>query len=157
MAELKPGRAAPEIDLPTDTGKVFKLSTERGHPVVLTFYSDGKTEGCAIQNTEYSALLPQFEALGAKVVAIAPQDAKACASFRAKHRLAHILLADDGLKSLKAYGLWQQKKLWGHEYMGVIRTSVIVDATGKIAEIIPATRIKGHAAKVLDAAKKLGA
>jgi peroxiredoxin Q/BCP len=155
MAELKLGKSAPEIALPTDTGEQFRLSAYRGKPVVLTFYSDGTTEGCAIQNNEFSALLPEFKALGATVVAIAPQTPAACASFRKKHHLGQVLLADDGLKAVKSYGLWQQKKLWGHEFMGVIRSTVIVDATGKIAADLKATRIKGHAAKVLEAVREL--
>jgi peroxiredoxin Q/BCP len=155
MPELRAGKSAPDFALPTDTGGTFRLSDQRGHPVVLTFYSDGKTEGCAIQNVEFSALLPQFEALGAMVVAIAPQDAPACAKFRKKLKLGHVLVADDGLKALKAYGLWQQKKLWGHEHMGVIRTSLIIDSGGTIADIVPAPRIKGHAQRVLDSATKL--
>ncbi|HWA19667.1 MAG TPA: peroxiredoxin [Devosia sp.] len=155
MAELTIGKTAPEIALPTDSGAPFRLSSYRGKPVVLTFYSDGTTEGCILQNNEFSALLPEFEALGAIVVAIAPQTAAACASLRKKHHLGHILLADDGLKAVKAYGLWQQKKLWGHEFMGVIRSTVIVDTKGKVAADMKAARIKGHAAKVLETLRTL--
>lgn len=156
MPQLSLGKPAPEISLPTDDGGAFRLSALRGKPVVLTFYSDGTTEGCAIQNGEFTALLPDFTRLGATVAAIAPQDAKAAAAFRKKHSLKHILLADKDLKALTAYGLWAQKKLWGHEYMGVLRTSVVVDAGGKVAAIVKANRIKGHAAKVLDATRALG-
>ncbi|MEQ1768546.1 MAG: peroxiredoxin [Devosia sp.] len=151
MTDLVTGKAAPGVSLSTDTGETFKLADHRGHPVVLTFYSDGTTEGCAIQNAEFSALLPDFEALDATVVAIAPQSEKACSTFRKKYKLGHILIADPDLKALNAYGLWQEKKLYGHVHMGVVRTTVIVDKSGKVAEIIRATRIKGHAQKVLDA------
>jgi peroxiredoxin Q/BCP len=155
MADLILGKTAPEIVLPTDQGATFKLSAHRGEPVVLTFYSDGTTEGCAVQNGEFSALLPQFEALGAAVVAIAPQSEKACATFRKKHHLGHILAADPDLKALNAYGLWAEKKLYGHLHMGVLRTSVIVDAQGKIAAVLKARRIKGHAQAVLDELRRV--
>ncbi|MEO6395435.1 MAG: peroxiredoxin [Devosia sp.] len=155
MPELSLGQRAPDITLPTDDGGMFRLAEHRKKPVVLTFYSDGTTEGCAIQNREFSDLMPEFGGLGAMVVAIAPQPAKACASFREKYGLGQILAADPDLKTLKAYGLWAEKKLYGHVHMGVLRTSIIVDGAGKIAAILRATRIKGHAQKVLDAVRAL--
>ena len=155
MPEPAVGKTAPDFTVATDSGEPFKLSAHRGKPVVLTFYSDGTTEGCAVQNSEFTALIPQFKALKATVIAIAPQPAKACQKMRTKYALTHLLGADSDLKVLKAYGLWQQKKLWGHEYLGVVRTSVVVDAAGKIAAIIAAKRIKGHAAKVLEATRAL--
>lgn len=157
MPEPVVGKSAPDFTVATDGGEPFRLSAHRGHPVVLTFYSDGTTEGCAVQNSEFSALMPAFRAAGATVIAIAPQPAKACEKMRAKLSLSHLLGADTDLKVLKAYGLWQQKKLWGHEYLGVVRTSVVVDAAGKVAAIIPAKRIKGHAQKVLEATLALPA
>lgn len=155
MPEMILGQKAPEFSLPTDTGSRFRLGAEHGKTVVLTFYSDSATEGCAIQNSEFSALLPEFNALDAVVAAIAPQDAASGAAFRKKHKLTHILAFDSNMKVLKAYGLWAQKKLWGHEYMGVLRTTIVIDASGKIAAIIKATRIKGHAKKVLEAVRAL--
>jgi thioredoxin-dependent peroxiredoxin len=155
MPELAIGKAAPDFTIATDRGEPFQLSAHRGRQVVLTFYSDGTTEGCALQNSEFTALMPEFEAAKVTVIAIAPQPAKACEKMRARHSLTHLLGADPDLKVLRAYGLWQQKKLWGHEYLGVVRTSVVVDAAGKVAAIIPAKRIKGHALRVLDATRAL--
>jgi peroxiredoxin Q/BCP len=155
MTDLILGKTAPEIALTTDEGATFRLSAHRGKPVVLTYYSDGTTEGCAIQNGEFSALLPQFEALDTTVVAIAPQSEEACATFRKKHHLGHTLVADPGLKALNAYGLWAEKKLYGHVHMGVLRSSVIVDAKGKIAAVLKARRIKGHAQAVLDELRRV--
>lgn len=155
MPEPVVGKAAPNFTIATDSGEPFRLLAHKGHPVVLTFYSDGTTEGCAVQNSEFTALMPEFEALGAAVIAIAPQPATVCAKMRTKLALKHDLGADTDLKVVNAYGLWQQKKLWGHEYMGVVRTSVVIDNAGKVAAIIPAKRIKGHAAKVLEAAEAI--
>jgi peroxiredoxin Q/BCP len=155
MPQLIVGKPAPEIALKTDQGTAFRLSEHRGKPVVLTFYSEGATEGCTIQNSEFSALLPDFVRCKAVVAGISPEDAVKAAAFRKKHRLAHLLVPDPELKAIDAYGLWAQKKLWGHEYMGVLRTTVIVDARGNVAAILKATRIKGHAQKVLDALRGL--
>lgn len=155
MPEPVVGKAAPDFTIATDSGEPFRLSAHRGGPVVLTFYSDGATEGCAVQNAEFTALMAEFKAAKATVIAIAPQPVKVCEKMRAKHSLTHLLGADPDLKVLKAYGLWQQKKLWGHEYLGVVRTSVVVDAAGKVAAILPAKRIKGHALKVLEATRAL--
>jgi peroxiredoxin Q/BCP len=149
------GQTAPEIALPSDRGALFRLSEQRGKPVVLVFYPEDGTEGCTVENLEFTALLPEFEALGAVVVAISPQDVDSHCRFRDKHRLAHLLLADTGLVVTKAYGLWAMKKMFGHEFMGVLRFSFLIDAKGEVAGVFKASRIKGHAQTVLDATRAL--
>lgn len=155
MSELSVGKTAPDFSLPDDTGGTFRLSAERGHPVVLEFYCEDGTEGCAVENREFSELAPQFKKLGVKVVGISPQSVESHRKFSAANGFAHLLLADTGIAATKAYGLWQLKKLWGREYMGTIRVTYLVDSKGKIAGAFRASRIKGHAQKVLDAAKTL--
>ena len=155
MATLPEGQPAPDFTLPDERGGTFKLSAERGHPVVLEFYCEDDSGGCVIENQEFSALKPEFDKLGVPVVAISPQDLQSHKKFAAKYGFQHPLLADPDLKAIKAYGLWEQKKLWGREFMGVLRVTYLVDSKGKIAKIIPARRIKGHAQKVLEAAEAL--
>ena len=150
---LEIGQRAPDFTLPDDRGGSFKLSAHRGKPVVVEFYCEDGTEGCEIENREFSALAPAFRELGVEVVGISPQDVDSHKKFTAKNKFAHPLLADTGLKANKAYDVWQQKKLWGREYMGTIRVTYLVDAKGKIAGVFHARRIKCHAQAVLDAAK----
>ena len=155
MATLEAGTAAPDFTLPDDRGGSFSLKQHRGQPVVLEFYCEDDSGGCVIENQEFSALAPEFEDARVKVVAISPQDVASHQKFSAKYGFAQPLLADPDLKAIKAYGLWEQKKLWGHEFMGVVRVTYLIDAKGKIAGVFKASRIKGHAQKVLDAARQL--
>ena len=157
MATLEAGTAAPDFTLPDDRGGSFSLKQHRGRPVVLEFYCEDDSGGCVIENQEFSALAPEFEKAGATVVAISPQDVASHKKFSAKYGFAHPLLADPDLKAIKAYGLWAHKKLWGHEFMGVQRVTYLIDAKGKVAGVFKASRIKGHAQKVLDAARQLAA
>lgn len=152
---LEPGSPAPDFTLPDDRGGSFSLKQQRGHPVVLEFYCEDDSGGCVIENQEFSALAPEFGTLGVPVVAISPQDIASHKKFSAKYNFAHPLLADPELEAIKAYGLWAQKKLWGHEFMGVLRVTYLIDSDGKVAGVFKASRIKGHAQKVLDAARQL--
>jgi peroxiredoxin Q/BCP len=147
------GQTAPDFTLPDDRGGTFKLSAQRGKPVVVEFYCEDGTEGCEIENREFSALASDFKKLGVEMVGVSPQDVESHKKFNAKHNFSHPLLADTDLKANKAYDVWQQKKLWGREYMGTVRVTYLVDAEGKIAGVFHARRIKGHAQTVLDAAK----
>ena len=152
---LEIGRKAPDFTLPDDRGGAFSLASRRGKPVVVSFYCEDGTEGCEVENREFSALAPDFNEIGVDVVAISPQDVESHRKFSAKNKFAHLLLADTDLKANKAYDVWQQKKLWGREYMGTMRVTYLVDAAGKVAGVFHARRIKGHAQAVLDAAKAL--
>jgi peroxiredoxin Q/BCP len=150
MATLDAGSNPPDFTLPDDRGGSFTLSKHRGKPVVLEFSCEDDSGGCVIENQEFSALAPEFEKLGAEMVAISPQDIASHKKFAAKYGFAQPLLADPELKAIKAYGLWEQKKLWGHEFMGVLRVTYVIGPDGKIAAVMPARRIKGHAQKVLE-------
>jgi len=151
MTHLKPGDSAPDFTLPRDDGSTVTLSALRGRPVVLFFYPEDDSGGCTDENQEFSALAPDFAARGAELIGISPDPVEKHAKFRAKYGLAIPLAADPQRHAIEAFGLWQMKKLYGREFMGLIRTSVIVGADGTIARIVRATRIKGHAAKMLAA------
>ena len=147
------GTPAPDFTLPSDRGDRFQLSENRGRPVVLYFYPEDDTEGCTLENIEFTDLLPQFVAEKAVVAGISPDTVEKHCSFRDKHGLAVPLLADPDRKVISAYGLWQLKKMFGVEFMGVKRATVIISPDGNVAELIHATRIKGHADRVLAAVR----
>jgi peroxiredoxin Q/BCP len=155
MPALQKGAPAPDFELPTDKGDVFRLSQQRGSPVVLYFYPQDDTEGCTIENMEFSAEAAEFERLGVRILGISPDSIADHCAFRDKYRLGITLAADPERKAIEAYGLWGLKHTFGRDYIGLIRTSFLVDGDGRIAEIWPVTRIKGHAAKVLAAARAL--
>jgi len=149
MTHLNIGDLAPDFTLPLDDGTSFTLSGVRGRPVVLFFYPEDDSGGCVDENVEFSDLSAEFSARGALLVGVSPQDTESHTKFRAKYGLKVPLIADPEHKAIEGFGLWQMKKLYGREFMGLIRTSFIIDAEGRIARIIRATRIKGHAAKML--------
>jgi peroxiredoxin Q/BCP len=150
---LEIGQKAPDFTLPDDRGGSFTLSEHLGRPVVVQFYCEDDTDGCVVENQEFSQLSAEFAGLGVPVVAISPQDVASHRRFSEKYGFAHPLLADTALEANKAYDVWQLKKLWGREYMGTVRVTYLVDEAGRIAGVFPARRIKGHAAKVLEAAR----
>lgn len=151
MPDLREGELAPDFTLPLDDGTSFKLSAERGHPVVLYFYPEDDSGGCVNENQEFSQRAADFARLGARLVGISPDTIESHIKFRNKYALQVPLAADPERVAIETFGLWKLKKLYGREFMGLIRTSFIIDAEGRVARIIRATRIVGHAQKMLEA------
>ncbi|MEO8685422.1 MAG: peroxiredoxin [Devosia sp.] len=151
MAMLQDGDFAPDFTLPLDDGSSFTLSEQHGQIVVLYFYPEDDSGGCVNENQEFSALSAEFAKRGAKLVGISPDTLESHRKFRAKYGLAVPLAADPEHLAIEGFGLWQLKKLYGREFMGLIRTSFIIGADGRIARTIRATRIVGHAQKMLEA------
>ena len=149
------GAPAPDFELTTDAQETFRLSRHLGRTIVLYFYPQDDTEGCTLENIEFTELMPEFRKLKVVVVGISPDTVEKHCSFRDKYNLGVPLASDPDHAVIDAYGLWQLKKLWGTEYMGVKRATVIVDTEGNLAAVIPATRIKGHAAKVLESVRAM--
>ncbi len=149
------GTAAPDFELMTDSFDPFRLSEHRGRPVVLYFYPEDDTEGCTLENIEFTDQMPEFRKLGAVVVGISPDTVDKHCSFRDKYNLGVPLASDPERKVIAAYGLWQLKKMFGVEFMGVKRATILVAPDGRIAGVFHATRIKGHAEKVLAATRAL--
>lgn len=153
--ELKIGAMAPDFALPTDSGTIFKLSAHRGHPVILFFYPQDDTEGCTIENRQFSELAGEFAALGVSLLGISPDSVASHCAFRDKYELSAPLAADPDRTAIEAFGVWGEKTTFGHHHIGLIRTTFLVNSEGRIAEIFKVTRIKGHAANVLESARKL--
>lgn len=154
---LTPGSPAPDFTLPTDGGNPFRLSAHRGSYVVLFFYAEDGTPGCTLESQEFSALYTEFRALGAEVLGISPDSVEAHCRFRDKFAVAVPLGSDTDHAVIESFGLWQLKKMFGNEYMGVRRATVIISPDGRLAQTILAPRIKGHAAKVLDELRAIAA
>lgn len=151
MPDLSEGDIAPDFTLPLDDGTNFHLAAERGRPVVLFFYPEDDSGGCTDENREFSERADAFAQLGARLVGISPDTVATHLKFRKKYNLVAPLAADPDHVAIEAFGVWKLKKLYGREFMGLIRTSFIIDAEGRVARIIRATRILGHAQKMLDA------
>lgn len=155
MTHLKQGDPAPDFTLTRDDGSSFSLSAHRGQRVVLYFYPEDGSGGCTDENVEFSDLSAEFAQRGAVLVGISPDDIASHQKFRAKYGLKVPLAADPQHIAIEAFGLWQLKKLYGREFMGLIRTSFIIGEDGRVERIMRATRIKGHAAKMLAALDEL--
>lgn len=155
MTTLEPGDIAPDFELDTDAGSRFRLSAHRGRPVVLFFYPEDDTEGCTIENIEFSQLAPEFAALGVAVLGISPDSVESHCEFRDKYGLKVPLAADTDRSVIEAFGIWGEKKLYGREYEGLHRTTFLIDGEGRVASVMDVRRIKGHAQSALEGARAL--
>lgn len=151
MAMLQDGDVAPDFTLPLDDGSSFTLSAQHGQIVVLFFYPEDDSGGCVNENQEFSALSAEFAQRGARLVGISPDTLDSHRKFRAKYGLTVPLAADPEHLAIAGFGVWQLKKLYGREFMGLVRVSFIIGPDGRIARAIRATRIIGHAQKMLEA------
>ncbi len=151
MADLDVGDTAPDFDLPRAGGGSLRLSDLRGKPVVLYFYPQDDTTSCTSEAIGFSQLLSEFERAGATVVGLSPDSTKKHDKFKAKNGLSIDLVADEERKAIEAYGLWVEKQMYGHRYMGVERATFLIGADGRIVRIWRKVRVKGHAEAVLEA------
>lgn len=149
------GDDAPDFTLPTDNDGTFSLSAQKGAPVVVYFYPKDDTSGCTKEAIAFTEALPDFQAAGAKIIGISPDSAAKHDKFIAKHGLKIILGADEDKRVCEAYGVWVEKSMYGRKYMGVDRSTFLVDADGKIAKVWRKVKVPGHAEKVLEAVKAL--
>ena len=152
---LDAGDMAPDFDLPRDGGGTISLASLRGRPVVLYFYPQDDTTGCTSEAIAFSHLLPDFEKAGAAVIGLSPDSAKKHDKFKAKHGLTVSLAADEERKAIETYHLWVEKQMYGRRYMGVERSTFLIDPDGRIARIWHKVRVKGHAEEVLEAVRAL--
>lgn len=144
------GEPAPPLSLPDDSGTIRDLADEHGRWVVLFFYPKDFTPGCTTEACEFRDLSADFEAAGATVWSISILDAASKAKFKAEHHLTFPLLADEDHAVSERYGVWVEKTNYGKTYMGVARTTFLVDPEGRIARVWAKVTPEGHAAAVLD-------
>ncbi|WP_288758352.1 peroxiredoxin [uncultured Brevundimonas sp.] len=147
------GRPAPALDLPTDGGGRVSLAALKGRPVVVYFYPKADTPGCTNEGKDFSALVDDFAALDATVVAVSKDPVKKLDRFKAKHALKVVLASDEDGAACEAWGVWVQKRLYGREYMGIERATFLVGPDGNIVRAWRNVRVPGHAEAVLAALK----
>jgi peroxiredoxin Q/BCP len=144
------GKPAPDFTLPSTSGQDVSLRQFKGKKtVVLYFYPNDDSPGCSRQATAFRDLAPQFEAAGAVILGVSADPMESHLKVQAKHKLPFDLLSDVDAAVSKAYGVWKQKNLYGKKFMGIERTTFVVDRTGRIAQIYPKVKVEGHVAEVL--------
>ena len=149
------GLMAPAFQLPRDGGTSVSLADFAGQKLVLFFYPRADTPGCTREAIDFTRLKADFADSGTAVLGISADPLKAQESFRNKHQLSIPLISDEKHEMLKAYGAWGEKSMYGRTFLGIIRTTVLIDAQGQIAKIWRNVRVDGHADEVLAAAQSL--
>lgn len=160
MPLIEEGKKAPAFALSDQAGRKHALKDHLGKPVVLYFYPKDNTSGCTKEACAFRDALPKFKRSRAVVLGVSPDSEKSHARFTEKHELSFTLLADvpgdDGTpKICDKYGVWQDKTMYGRKYKGVVRTTYLIDATGKVARRWDRVKVDGHAEEVLKAVKAL--
>jgi len=149
------GASAPDFTLPRDGGADITLSGLRPGKVVLYFYPKDDTPGCTLEAQDFTARLAEFTAAGTTVIGVSKDSVKAHDKFCKKHGLSIILASDETGHTCEDYGVWVEKSMYGKTYMGVERTTFLIDGAGKVAQVWNKVSVKGHADEVLAAAKAL--
>ena len=150
------GDKAPDFELATDAGDAVKLSKLKGKPAVLYFYPKDDTSGCTAEARDFSRLAPDFRKAGVEVIGVSPDRTESHGKFRKKYDLSIRLAADTDKAVATAYGVWVEKSMYGRKYMGVERSTFLIDGKGRIAKSWRKVKVPGHAEEVLEAAKALG-
>ena len=144
------GKPAPDFTLPSSSGENVTLkSFKNKKTVVLYFYPKDDTPGCTKEACGFRDLTAEFEKVGAVILGVSNDPVESHVKFREKFKLPFELLADEDAAVSKAYGVYKQKNLYGKKYMGIERTTFIIDRTGRIAQIYPKAKVDGHVAEVL--------
>ncbi|TCP42155.1 peroxiredoxin [Rhodovulum marinum] len=149
------GQTAPDFTLPQDGGDDVTLSALRPAPVVLYFYPKDDTSGCTKEAIAFSGLLSEFEAAGAKAFGISKDSVAKHGKFRCKHELTVPLLSDENGDVCERFGTWVEKSMYGKKYMGIERSTFLIDGTGQVARVWRKVKVPGHAEEVLDAVRAL--
>lgn len=149
------GKKAPDFSLQTDTGGKVTLSDLAGKPVIVYFYPKDDTSGCTKEAIAFSEHKDAFSALGVTIIGISPDSPDKHDKFKAKYDLTIMLAADEEKAAAEAYGVWVEKSMYGKKYMGVERSTFLVDGSGSIAKAWRKVKVPGHVEQVLDAAKAL--
>jgi peroxiredoxin Q/BCP len=149
------GERAPDFELPTASGEKLRLSGLKGKTVVLYFYPKDDTSGCTLEAKDFSSFAADFRKAGVEVVGLSPDSVQSHQKFIKKYSLAVRLAADEDNAVATAYGVWVEKSMYGRKFMGVERSTFLIDKTGRIARSWRKVRVPGHAEEVLAAARAL--
>ena len=152
---IEPGTKAPDFSLPRDGGGEVALSDLGGKTVVLYFYPKDDTSGCTKEAVAFTELMPEFEAAGATVLGISKDSVGKHDKFRDKYDLKVTLLSDDESDVCERFGVWVEKSMYGKTYMGIERSTFLIDGEGTVREVWRKVKVPGHAEKVLEAVKAL--
>jgi peroxiredoxin Q/BCP len=152
---LNPGSKAPPFSLPATDGRNITLDGLKGRKVVLYFYPKDDTSGCTLEAQNFQALKQDFAAADTEIIGVSPDSLKSHDKFRSKYGLDFTLASDEEKSMLQAYGVWAEKSMYGRTYMGVERTTVLIDRDGVMAQVWPKVKVQGHAEEVLRAAQAL--
>lgn len=152
--QLAIGQPAPDFELPTDEGQLVSLTDYRGKKVVLYFYPEDDTPGCTKEACSFRDGIGDLQQHGAVVFGVSADSIDSHVKFKRKYRLNFPLLSDVDKQAIKAYGVWQEKSMFGRTYMGIVRTTFIIDEQGMIAKIFPKVRVDGHFDEVLAALRE---
>ena len=146
---IKENTKAPIFKLPSTNKKEYSLKDSIGNYVIIYFYPKDDTPGCTIETNDFNKLLPKFNKLNCEILGISKDNLKSHNKFRDKYKIKFDLLADEELKVLKKYKVWGKKKFMGREFMGIIRSTYLIDKKGKILKVWTNVKVKDHAKEVL--------
>ncbi len=149
------GDKIPEFELPASGGRIVSSKALSGHGYVLYFYPKADTSGCTQEARAFQEALPSFKGLAVEVIGVSRDAVKALDKFAAKFDLTFPLISDEAGKFVEACGVWVEKSMYGRKYMGIERSTVLVDENGRALQVWPKVKIEGHAAEVLKAAHTL--
>lgn len=155
MTQITKGDQAPDFNLPTDGDGKFALSANQNKIIVLFFYPKDDTSGCTMEAIDFTSKLAEFEKLGAVVIGLSPDPVKKHDKFITKHDLKVTLVSDEEKETLQKYGIWLEKSMYGRKYMGVERTTLLIDKSGKVVEAWHKVKVPGHVDEVLERLKSL--
>lgn len=155
MAELNEGKKAPLFTLPDGKGKKIALKDLIGKPVVIYFYPKDMTSGCTVEACDFRDAHPDFKKLKTTVLGISRDSVDSHKKFSDKYELPFPLLSDEAGKVTEKYGVWKEKSMYGKKYMGIERTTFVLDKNGKIAKKFPKVKVKGHVDEVMKVIKEL--
>jgi thioredoxin-dependent peroxiredoxin len=153
--KLEPGAKAPPFSLLRDGGGTVSLADFAGRKLVLYFYPKADTPGCTKEAMDFSRLRNGFSKVGADILGVSADPVAAQDKFKTKHKLGIALASDEKHRMLEAYGVWQEKSMYGRKFMGVVRTTVLIGPDQRIKKVWPKVSVDGHAEEVLAAAKTL--
>lgn len=155
MQSLQAGQTAPAFSLPRSDGATASLDSYRGRKLVIFFYPKADTEACTREAIEFSAAKADFAAAGTELLGVSHDPIKKQQKFVGKHNLTTAIASDETLDMLNAYGVWGEKSMYGRSYLGIERTTMLIDGNGIIAKVWSKVRIANHVAEVIEAAKAL--